>query len=142
MLQVDEHFEVAASRDRVFRMWTAFERFPAFLTGIELVHLETEARMRWRVSIAGVEPVIYAMLTELVPDERIAWVSVDQSTMGCWIDLEDAGAGRTGVTVRLIWAPRGDALARPGDSEIDERTIRCDLQHFRALVEGAVEQAA
>ena len=54
MLQVDDQFEVAAPRSEVFRAWTAFERFPEFMTGVDSVHAETKERMRWQVSIAGV----------------------------------------------------------------------------------------
>ena len=88
MLQVDERFEVAAPRAEVFRMWTDFERFPMFMTGVDSVYVETKERLRWRVSVAGVQPTFYAIIIEHVPDERIAWVSVDQTTMGWWVDLE------------------------------------------------------
>lgn len=142
MLQVDERFEIAAPRDEVFRRWTTFDQFPLFMTGVESVHAETQVRLRWRVSIGGVEPTFYAVITEFVPGERISWVSVDQSTMGWWIDLEEVEPGRTCVTLRVIWSPRGDAPWLAGAPELDERTIRCDLQRFRALVEGAVKQAA
>jgi uncharacterized membrane protein len=142
MLQVDERIEIAAPREQVFEWWTAAHRFPSFMTGVDLVHLETEERMRWRVSVAGVDPVFYAVITERVPGKRISWVSVDQTTMGWWIDLEDAGPGRTCMTVRAIWSPRGSVRAPATACELDERTIRCDLQRFRALVEGALEKAA
>ena len=142
MLQVDERIEIAAPRDRVFEMWTAVGQFPSFMTGVDLVHLETEERMRWRVSVAGVDPVFYAVITELVPGKRLAWVSVDQTTMGWWVDLEDAGPDRTCMTVRAIWSPRGSTRAPATAQELDERTIRCYLQRFRALVEGALAQAA
>jgi uncharacterized membrane protein len=147
MLQVDERIEIAAPRDRVFESWAAVGQFPSFMTGVDLVHLETEERMRWRVSVAGVDPVFYAVITELVPGRRIAWVSVDQTTMGWWIDLEEAGPDRTCMTVRTIWSPRGSVRAPATAQELDERTIRCDLQRFRALVEeafveGTLEEAA
>ncbi len=142
MLQVDERFEVAAPRAEVFRQWTAFEQFPRWMMGIESVYLETQVRMRWRVSIAGVEPTFYAVITEYEPDERIAWMSVDQATMGWWVDLEELEPDRTLVTLRVIWSPRGDAPWLTGAPELDERTIRCDLQRFRALVEGALARAA
>lgn len=142
MLQVDECIEIAAPRDVVFEQWTAVQQFPSFMTGVDLVHLETEERMRWRVSVAGVDPIFYAVIAERVPGRRLAWVSVDQTTMGWWVDLEDAGLGRTRMTVRAIWSPRGSTRATATATELDERTIRCDLQRFRALVEGALEQAA
>lgn len=142
MLQVDDSFEVAAPRAEVFRMWTEFERFPSFMTGVESVYVETKARLRWRVSIAGVEPTFYAVIIEHVPDQRIAWVSVDQTTMGWWVELDELDAHRTRVTVRVIWAPRGDAPWLAGAKALDERTILCDLQRFRALLEGATARAA
>ena len=142
MLQVDERFEVAAPRAEVFRMWTDFERFPMFMTGVDSVYVETKERLRWRVSVAGVQPTFYAIIIEHVPDERIAWVSVDQTTMGWWVDLEELGPEQTCVTLRVICSPRGDAPWLAGAPELDERTIRCDLQRFRALVEGAVQKAA
>lgn len=142
MLQVDERFEINAPRREVFALWTSFGRFPEFLTGVESVFVETRVRLRWRVSIAGVEPTFYAVITEFVRDERIAWTSVDLTTMGCWIDLEEIAPERTRVTVRVIWSPRGDAPWLAGARELDATTVRCDLHRFRTLLEGAVPQAA
>jgi uncharacterized membrane protein len=142
MLQVDDHFEVAAARDEVWRAWTDFERFPSFMTGVDSVYAETSERLRWRLSVAGVQPSLYAIVIERVEGRRIAWVSVDQSTMGWWIDLDDADGGGTRVTVRVIWSPRGDAPSKAGARELDELTIRCDLQRFRASLEGALQRAA
>ena len=71
-MQIDESFEVAAPREDVFRVLTTFELFPEFMTGVESVFAETRERLRWRVSIAGVPETFYAVITELVPDERIA----------------------------------------------------------------------
>lgn len=142
MLQVDERLEIDAPRDEVFRLWTDFERFPTFMTGVESVFAETEVRLRWRVSVEGVEPSFYAVITELVPDRRVSWVSVDLTTMGWWVDLEDLDGGGTCATVRIVWAPRGDDRAPADAKRLDERTIRCDLQRFRTLVERAFEKAA
>ncbi|WP_347755761.1 SRPBCC family protein [Agrococcus sp. ProA11] len=142
MLQVDDQFEVAAPRSEVFRAWTEFERFPEFMTGVDSVYAETKERMRWRVSIAGVERTFYAVVTECRPDERIAWMSVDQTTMGWWIDLDAVDDDRTRVTLRVTWSPRGDGPSGPDLHDLDERTIRCDLQRFRACAEQPLSRAA
>ena len=141
-MQVDEQFEVDAPRAEVFRLWTSFERYPDFLTGVDSVYAETTERMRWRVSLGGLASSFYAVVTEHVPDERLAFVSVDQSTLGWWIDLAELGPHRTLVTVRVIVSPRGDVPRRAGEKELDELTIRCDLLRFRALAEGTLSQAA
>ncbi|WP_405219318.1 SRPBCC family protein [Agrococcus sp. Ld7] len=142
MLQVDDQFEVAAPRSEVFRAWTEFERFPEFMTGVDSVYVETRERLRWRVSIADVPRSFYAVVTEFRADERIAWVSVDQTTMGWWIDLDEIDSARTRVTLRVIWSPRGDGPRGPGMHELDERTIRCDLQRFRMRAEQSLSRAA
>lgn len=147
MLQVDEQFEVASPRARVFRLWSAFGSFPAFMTGVDRVFVETLARMRWRTSIAGVPSSFYAVVTEFEPDERIAWVSVDQETMGWWVDLEalepdSDGGARTRVTVRVIWSPRGDVPATERAQRLDALAIRLDLQRFRVLAEAPAEERA
>ncbi|MCR8671850.1 SRPBCC family protein [Agrococcus sp. HG114] len=141
MMQVDERFEVGASRAEVFRLWTAFEQYPSFLTGVDSVYAETSERLRWRASIAGLPRSFYAIVTEYEPDERLAFVSVDQSSLGWWVDLVELGPHRTEVRVRVIVSPRGDLWA-PGLTELDELTIRCDLLRFRALAEGTLSQAA
>lgn len=141
-MQVDEQIEVDAPRAAVFRLWTSFEHYPEFLTGVDSVYTETSERMRWRVSLGGLPSSFYAVVTELVPDERFAFASVDQSTLGWWVDLAEVTPHRTRVTVRVIVSPRGDVPRRAGDKELDELTIRCDLLRLRALAEGTLSRAA
>jgi uncharacterized membrane protein len=141
-MQVDEQFEVQAPRAEVFRLWTSFEQFPSFLTGVQSVYAETKERLRWRVAIEGIDASFYAVVTEFEPDRRIAWVSVDQSSLGWWVDLEELAPDRTRVTVRVIVSPSAGARSAPGAVALDELTIRCDLQHLRALAEGALARAA
>lgn len=141
-MQVDEQIEVDAPRAAVFRLWTSFEHYPEFLTGVDSVYAETSERMRWRVSLGGLPSSFYAVVTEHVPDERLAFASVDQSTLGWWVDLAEVTPHRTRVTVQVIVSPRGDAPRRAGDKELDELTIRCDLLRLRALAEGTLSQAA
>lgn len=142
MLQVDDQFEVAAPRSEVFRAWTEFERFSEFMTGVDSVYAETKERLRWRVSIAGVERTFYAVVTERRPNERIAWMSVDQTTMEWWVDLDEIDDEHTRVTLRVRWSPRGDGPSGADLHELDERTIRCDLQRFRARTEQPLSRAA
>jgi len=140
-MQIDESFEVAAPREDVFRVLTTFELFPEFMTGVESVFAETRERLRWRVAIAGVPETFYAVITELVPDERIAWTSVDATTMAWSVQLAELDPQTTCVTAHVNWSPRGEASA-PDARELDEVTVRCDFQRFRQLVESLTATAA
>jgi uncharacterized membrane protein len=140
-MQVDDSFDVAAPRREVFRMLMAYERFPEFMTGVESVFPETKERMRWRVSIAGVPETFYAVITVCEQDERIAWTSVDASTMAWSVQLAEIDPQTTRVTAHVQWSPRGDASA-PDARELDEVTVRCDFQRFRQLVENLPATAA
>ncbi len=139
MMQVDETFEVAAARDEVFRAWTDFGLYPLFMTGVESVYAETQERLRWQLALAGAPRTLYVVITEMVPGERLAWMSVDATTMVTDIRLEEIDAHRTRVHFRIVWSPRGE---QGEGTELDELTVRCDLQRFRALVEEALEPAA
>ena len=140
-MQIDESFEVAAPRQEVFRMLTSFEQFPEFMTGVESVFAETKERLRWRVSIAGVPETFYAVITEHQPDERIAWTSVDATTMVWSAQLTEVDPATTCVTMHVRWTPRGD-VASPDACELDELAVRCDFQRFRQLVESLPAAAA
>ncbi len=140
-MQVDETFEVAAPRSAVFRMLTSFEQFPDFMTGVESVFAETKERLRWRVRIAGVPETFYAVITELEPDERIAWMSVDAHMMAWSVRLTELAPERTRVTAHVTWSPRADA-SPPGAPELNELMVRCDFHRFRSLVEGRLPATA
>lgn len=140
MMQVDETFEVAAPRDEVYRAWTDFSLYPLFMTGVESVYAETQERLRWQLALDGAPRTLYAVVTELVPGERIAWMSVDATTMATFVRLEEISAARTRVHFRVVWAPRGERTHEA--PELDELTVRCDLQRFRVLVEQSLARAA
>ena len=140
MLQVDETFEVAAPRAAVFRAWTDFSLYPMFMTGVESVYPETQERLRWQLSLDGAPRTLYAVVTETVPDERLAWMSVDAATMETFVRLEEVDASRTRVHFRVVWAPRDERTGAAPD--LDELTVRCDMQRFRVLVEQSLARAA
>lgn len=139
-MQIDESFEVAAPRAEVFRMLTSFEQFPEFMTGVESVFAETKERLRWRVCVAGVPQTFYAVITEYEPDERIAWSSVDASTMVWSAQLTEIDPSTTSVTMHVRWAPRGDTS--PDAPALEGIDVRRDFQRFRNLVESLPAAAA
>jgi uncharacterized membrane protein len=69
--------EVNAPLRAVYNQWTQFEEFPRFMEGVEGVRQEGEKRLFWKAKIAGRVKDWEAEITNQVPDQRIAWQSVD-----------------------------------------------------------------
>ncbi|WAC67254.1 SRPBCC family protein [Agrococcus sp. SL85] len=137
MLQVDETLDIAAPPEAVFAAWDDAAGLAAFLTGVRSVHAETLERMRWRVDIAGIDPVFYAVLLERLPGERLLWTSVDAITHHGLVDLAPLPCGGTRMTVRLAWTPRPLRPDEPVGIDLDELTVRCDLQRLKRRIESA-----
>ena len=89
--------EVNAPRRAVYNQWTQFEEFPRFMEGVEEVRQEDRKRLFWRAKIGGKVKEWEAEITEQVPDQRIAWESVDGSSNSGTISFEKIDADRTRI---------------------------------------------
>jgi uncharacterized membrane protein len=69
--------EVNALLKAVYNQWTQFEESPHFMEGVEEVRQEGKKRLFWKAKIAGRVKEWEAEITNQVPDQRIAWESID-----------------------------------------------------------------
>ena len=107
MATVRDTIDVDAPISRVYNLWTQFESFPTFMSGIERIDQLTDTRLHWKVKIAGVEREFDATVTEQVPDERVAWKSVDGEEHAGVVTFHRLDPDRTRVAVQLDWEPQG-----------------------------------
>ncbi|GHC99746.1 SRPBCC family protein [Zhihengliuella salsuginis] len=77
MATVSERIEVNVPVETAYDEWTQFESFPRFMHAVESVTQVDDVTSRWAVSVAGVEREFDTRITEQVPDEVIAWESID-----------------------------------------------------------------
>jgi uncharacterized protein (TIGR02271 family) len=127
--------EVDAPLRAVYNQWTQFEEFPRFMEGVEEVRQEGEKRLFWRAKIAGKVKEWEAEITEQVPDQRIAWQSVDGSPNSGTIRFEELGPDRTMVTATIEYEPEG-FLEKTGDAlGIPSGRVEGDLRRFRDYIE-------
>jgi uncharacterized membrane protein len=121
----------------VYDQWTQMETFPHFLEGVEEVQQITDTRMHWRVSIGGVDREFDAVITDQVPDERIAWTSVDGPDQAGSVVFRPTGPGRTEVSLTMSFEPEG-LVENVGDAlGIVERRVEGDLQRFKDFMESS-----
>jgi uncharacterized membrane protein len=141
-VRVTKTITVNRSPRDVYRFWRDLRNLPRFMSHLEEVHVLGDKRSRWRAKgPAGVTVAWDAEITEDVPNERIAWRSLEGA------DVDNAGTvhfkpgpnGRgTEVKVEIRYAP---PAGRVGASilklfgEAPGQQIREELRALKQLLE-------
>jgi Polyketide cyclase / dehydrase and lipid transport/Domain of unknown function (DUF2382) len=135
MAATTHSIEVNAPLRAVYNQWTQFEEFPLFMEGVEQVLQEGEKRLFWRAKIGGKVKEWEAEITNQVPDERVAWESVDGSPNSGTVIFQSINPDRTKVTATIEYEPEG-LLEKTGDAlGIPSGRVQADLERFRILME-------
>jgi uncharacterized membrane protein len=125
----------------VYAFWTNYQNFPLFMSNIREIRDLGGGRSHWLVSGPGGAPIEWnALLTEQVPNERIAWRSEPGSM------LDNAGVIRfrpesngTRVDLRFCYNPpiggAGQAVAELLGAD-PRAKLNEDLGRLKALLEG------
>jgi uncharacterized protein (TIGR02271 family) len=116
--------DVNAPLRAVYNQWTQFEEFPRFMEGVEEVRQEGEKRLFWRAKIGGKVKEWEAEIINQVPDEGIAWQSVDGSPNSGTIIFEELDSEPEGLLEKT-----GDVLGIPSGR------VEGDLERFREFIE-------
>ena len=127
--------EVDSPVHRVYNQWTRFEDFPRFMQGVKKVILLDDQRLKWETEFSGTTKEWYATITDLTPDQRIAWESEDGEYVAGIVTFEPIGTSRTRLNLKLFYDSKG---SRRGDdkflSSASDR-VEEDLQRFRKFIE-------
>jgi hypothetical protein len=127
--------QVNAPLGAVYNQWTQFEEFPRFMEGVEQVRQEGEKRLFWKARIGGKVKEWEAEITNQVPDERVAWKSVDGSPNSGTVIFQSISPDRTKITATIEYEPEG-LLEKTGDAlGIPSGRVQADLEHFRRFIE-------
>lgn len=141
MAEVTTSVDVDVDVTTAYNQWTQFESFPHFLDEVEEVRQVDDTTNHWRVKVGGAEREFDTVITEQLPDERVAWKSVSG-------DVKHAGVvtfhrlsdTTTRVTVQLDWAP-SDALEKVGALfGVDDHAVKKDLDNFKRFIERQGEE--
>jgi len=127
--------EVNAPLRAVYNQWTQFEEFPRFMEGVEEVRQEGDKRLLWKARIAGKVKEWEAEITDQVPDQKIAWRSIDGSPNAGSITFNALDSDITQVNAEIEYEPEG-LLEKTGDLlGIPSGRIEGDLERFRDYIE-------
>jgi uncharacterized membrane protein len=143
--KVEESIEVDVPVRTAYNQWTQFETFPEFMEGVQRIEQRTDTLTHWVTKIDGVEREFDATVTEQIPDERVAWTTVDgqarQAGVVTFHRLDDA---RTKVMLQMEYAPEGLAETVGDKLGFVKRQVAGDLGRFKKFIEqrGGVETGA
>lgn len=123
-----------------YNQWTQFEAFPGFLAHVKEVTQLDDAHVRWRVQLGGKDVTWTARIVEQVPDERIAWRSVEGALHEGSASFAQVGPHRTRLLVELLFEPQGlleDLGALVG---VVSRRLEEDLDGFKTFLEQRLKE--
>jgi uncharacterized membrane protein len=132
---VEKSIEVAVPVGTAYNQWTQFESFPQFMDGVERIDQISPTRTRWVTAIGGVHREFEAEITEQLPDERVAWTSVDGPKQAGVVTFHRVEADKTRVMLQMDFEPEG-VLETAGDKlGVVGRRIDGDLGRFKKFIE-------
>ena len=136
MERIERTVDVDCPLHTVYNQWTQFESFPKFMTGVKDVRQIDATHTHWRAELWGKEKEWDAEITEQIPDQLIAWRSIngDAPNAGA-VHFEPLSASRTRVRLMMEYEPQGmlenigDALGAMGAN------VQRSVEGFKRYIE-------
>src|SRR5690606_25877437 len=107
MASIEKSIEVNVPVHTAYNQWTQFEEFPRFMEGVEEVRQLDDTHLHWRARIGGKEEEWDAVITEQVPDQRIAWTNTSGARNAGVITFHKLDPERTKLMLQVDYEPEG-----------------------------------
>jgi len=141
-IRTGKSMHVNRSPEEVYNFWKNYENFPRFMYYLESVKVTGDQRSHWVVKApAGMKVEWDAETVQDIPNERIAWRSLEGSTVTNSGEVRfERGPGGRGTIVRVAVeyrppaGPIGAAIAKLFGREPGQ-LIKEDLRRFKQLIE-------
>ena len=136
MAQIIETIDVDVPVSTSYNQWTQFEEFPQFLSFVKEITQQDDTHNHWTVNVAGGEREFDTVITEQLPDERVAWTStggeVDHAGVVTFHKLSDSTSR---VAVQIDWEPEGLVECAGAALDIPGRAVKSELENFKKFLE-------
>jgi uncharacterized membrane protein len=137
-LPIQRWTDVAAPVERVYEAWTDFEEYPEFMHRVLSVELEDdddEKSVKWSEKIWFSTRQWEAEITEMVPNERIAWKTKSGTKHHGVVTFHRLDDKLTRVLVTVDFHPTGMLEKMASGLRFVKRAVQSDLARFKAYVE-------
>ncbi|KUM69405.1 SRPBCC family protein [Streptomyces curacoi] len=134
-LTIIEDIDVGVPVREAYDQWTQFQDFDRFAKGVVGIEQEDDTTTKWHVKIAKAKRRWRGIITEQVPDERIAWTSEgDHATTRGVVTFHPLAENLTKVLLVLRYFPKGPVERVGSLVRAQGRRARLDLKNFRTFV--------
>src|SRR5262249_28228502 len=94
-----------------------------------------DTHLHWKANVGGKEKEWDAVITEQLPDQRIAWTNTTGARNAGVVTFHRLPANHTRVMLQLDYEPEG-LVENVGDMiGVVSRRVRGDLERFKAFIE-------
>ena len=135
MASITKSIDVNVPVSTAYNQWTQFESFPQFMEGVEEVRQLDDTHLHWKANIGGHESEWDAVITEQIPDERVAWRNTSGKTNAGVVTFHRLGDNETRATVQMEWEPEGVMESVGSALGADDRRVQGDLERFKEFIE-------
>ena len=135
MENIEKSIDVECPISTVYNQWTQFEEFPRFMEGVEEIRQLDNRRLHWRANVGGKEKEWDAVISEQIPDERIAWHNTTGATNAGVVTFHRLNPDTTRIMLQVEYDPEG-IIENVGDMVgVVSARVKGDLQRFKEFVE-------
>jgi len=135
MSQVEETIEVEVPVTTAYNQWTQFEEFPKFMETVDEIRQVDDTHLHWVVSAGGKQEEFDAVITEQIPDVRVAWTTESGPKHAGVVDFHRLSDDRTQIVVLMDSEPDGLVEKAAAAVGLVGRGVRGDLERFKEMIE-------
>ncbi len=138
MASFDKTIDVNVHISEAFMLFSDFERYPGFMEDVKEVKRLSDDRLHWRADVMGHEVEWDAKVTELSPNDKVAWASTSGAKNVGEVTFDKLDEGHTRVHMHVEYEPEGFVENVGAALGLVNARLQGDLERFkRAVEEGA-----
>jgi len=132
---IEQSIDVNVPVRTAYNQWTQFETFPRFMEGIVQVTQLDDTHLHWKAAIGGKTKEWDAVITEQLPDERIAWTNTTGARNAGVVTFHRLADKQTRIMLQLEYEPEGVVENAADWLGVVSARVRGDLRRFKEFIE-------
>jgi uncharacterized membrane protein len=138
---LSETVDVNAPLQVTWSLWSDVTRWPEFLSHVQKVAQLDDRTFSWWLALPGADKAFTAELTQVVPQERIAWRTTEGVEHAGVVTFDRLDEENSRVTMQIDYSPHGFVERLGAQTNLDSTLATKDLGEFKRTAEEAAGNA-